>query len=358
MDVAIGVDAHKASLAVAIVDSLGGIRAVREFSNDPNAHRRLLRWVRGFGEARIVGIEGAGSYGAGLARYLIAAGEDVREVSPNLTFSERKRRPARGKTDIDDAVAIARVVVRDRDALTTAERDRLSDDLKALVDHHDQLSRARTQNINRAHKHLVVMYPGYHQRVGKLTTKTGLRQTVALLRGDRSVRADLIRSHIAEIRRFDDQLRASEHNIAKLIEVSGSSLVDEIGIGPFVAATILGEVGNVRRLRSRASFARLNASAPIPASSGQTNRHRLNRGGNRELNRALHVIAINRLRLDPASRDYVARKCAEGKSKKDAVRCLKRRISDVVYRRLMADADHLTLFRVITGARAPLVMRG
>jgi hypothetical protein len=115
--------------------------------------------------------------------------------------------------------------------------------------------------------------------------------------------------------------------------------VQEIGIGPFVAAKIIGEVGNVRRLRSRTSFAMLNGSAPKSASSGQISRHRLNRGGKGQLNMALHVIAINRLRLDPKSRAYVARKCAEGKSKKEAIRCLKRRISDVVYRRLVADVQ-------------------
>ena len=336
MGVVVGIDSHKRTLAVAVVDELGKLRAAREFSNDPRSHKRLLQWAKAFDDDVVIGIEGAGSYGAGLVRYLVATGEEVREVPAHRTFTARKRAPARGKSDPDDALAIARVVLSD-EALPSAARDVAPDELKALVDHHKQLSSARTQAINRIHKELVVLYPGYGDRVPRLTTKSGLAAAVKLVRGDRSVRAELVRFHVSEIRRLDHQLAIIDRSISTRVVESATKLTELQGVGPLVAARILGEVGGRCRLGSKASFAMLTGTAPIPASSGATHRHRLNRGGNRRLNHALHIVAINRMRLDPSTRDYVARKRAEGKSRKEAIRCLKRHLANVVYRQLLLD---------------------
>ena len=335
MGVVVGIDSHKRTLAVAVVDELGKLRAAREFSNDPRSHKRLLQWAKAFDADVVIGIEGAGNYGAGLVRYLVATGEEVREVPAHRTFTERKRVPARGKSDPDDALAIARVVLSD-ETLPSAARDIAADELKVLVDHHKQLSSARTQAINRIHKQLVVLYPGYGDRVPRLTTKSGLAEAVKLLRGDRSVRAELVRFHVSEIRRLDQQLAIIDRSISIRVVESSTKLTELQGVGTLVAARILGEVGG-RRLGSKASFAMLTGTAPIPASSGATHRHRLNRGGNRRLNHALHIVAINRMRLDPSTRDYVARKRAEGKSRKEAIRCLKRHLANVVYRQLQLD---------------------
>lgn len=336
MDVAVGIDAHKDTLAVGVCGALGEVRAVREFANDPRSHRRLLIWVRGFGDRRVIGIEGAGVYGAGLVRHLAGAGEVVREVPAQLTFSERKRRPSQGKSDPCDALAIARAVLVDQ-SLPSAARDALADDLKVLCDHHDQLSRARTKAINRTHKHLTVLYPGYSKRLPRLTTKAGLKAAMRLASGDRSIRAELVRDLIAEIRRLDAQIGRVNARLATKVKDTGTTLTELNGVGKWVAARILGEIGGAERLGTRGGFAMLTGTAPLAASSGRTHRHRLNRGGNRKLNRALHMVAINQLRTDARAKEYIARKQAEGKSGREALRCLKRQLANVVYRQLSAD---------------------
>jgi transposase len=158
-----------------------------------------------------------------------------------------------------------------------------------------------------------------------------------LLRGDRSVRANLIRDRIAEIRRVTKKIADLEKLIATKVKESGTTLTALDGIGFVIAAKILGEVGDTSRIRSKGAFAMLTGTAPLEASSGTTKRHRLNRGGNRQLNYALHMVARSRLRHDPDTRAYVARRQMEGKSDKEAVRCLKRHLSNVVFRQLLID---------------------
>ncbi|MGH2778674.1 MAG: transposase, partial [Actinomycetota bacterium] len=222
--------------------------------------------------------------------------------------------------------------------LSSPKRTESFQDLKLLSDHRDQLVRARTQLINRTHKNLVVSHPGYENRVPKLNSKKNLRITVAMLRSDRSVRADLIRDRIGEIRRLNDKIALVEKQLASKVVYSGTSLTQLHGIGFIAAAKILGEVGDLRRLRSKASFAMLSGTAPLEASSGRTKRHRLNRGGNRQLNYALHMMAIARRRGDSDTKIYMARLGAAGKSNKEAMRCLKRQLSNVVFRQLIAES--------------------
>jgi transposase len=337
MDVAIGIDSHKRSLAAAVLDVLGRVIDAREFSNDERGHISLLKWARTQAPNRVIGIEGAGSYGAGLARLLLQAGEDVREVPAFLTHRERKKSPSKGKSDPADAVAIARVVARG-EGLSSPERCAVFEDLKMLTDHRDQLVRARTRLINRTHKDLVVSHPGYEKRIPKLNSKKNLTAALALLRGNVSVRARLIRERVAEIRRLDSKVAAVEKDIAAKVKESGSTLTELEGIGFVVAAKVLGEVGNPTRIRSQGSFAMLSGTAPLEASSGATKRHRLNRGGNRQLNYALHMMARARLNRDADTKAYVARLRIEGKSDKEAMRCLKRHLSNVVYRQLVIDS--------------------
>ena len=296
----------------------------------------LTEWVIAYGPARVIGIEGSGKYGAGLARHLLARGEQVSEVPAFLSHRERKKHPSRGKSDTQDAVAIARVVTRG-DGLSSPQRSEFATDLKLLSDHRDQLIRARTQLINRTHKDLVFSHPGYEQRIPKLTSKKNLRSAMTMLRGDHSVRADLIRERIGEIRRVTEKIAAVEKQIATRIVASTTTLTKLHGIGFLMAAKILGEVGDPARLRSKASFAMLTGTAPIGASSGKTKRHRLNRRGNRQLNYALHMMAIARRRGDIDTKTYIARLRAEGKSEKEAMRCLKRQLSNLVFRQLLTD---------------------
>jgi transposase len=152
------------------------------------------------------------------------------------------------------------------------------------------------------------------------------------------VQAQLARRRIDALRRLDAEIRQLEREIAQAVQASGSGLPQLVGISHLSAARIIGEVSDVARIASKARIARMNGTAPIPASSGQTQRHRLDRGGNRRLNHALHMMALTQARMDPRARAYVERRCSEGRTKRDAVRALKRHLSDAVYRQLRADA--------------------
>lgn len=336
MGVAIGVDSHKSSLAAAALDEVGRVVGVREFSNDARGHGALLAWSKAQGHERIIGIEGAGSYGAGLVRHLIDVDEKVFEVPAFLTHRERKRNPSKGKSDPSDAVAIARVTARG-EGLSSPRRVEIFVDLKLLSDHRDQVIRARTRLINRTHIDLVVSHPGYEKKIPKLNSKKNQTSALTLLRGDRSVRAQLIRDRVGEIRRLTTKISGIEKQIAVKVRESGTTLTELPGIRFVIAAKILGEVGDPARIRSKGAFAMLTGTAPLEASSGMTKRHRLNRGGNRQLNYALHMMARARLRHDSDSKAYVARRKLEGKSEREATRCLKRHLSNVVFRQLVTD---------------------
>lgn len=336
MEVAIGIDSHKSSLAAAAVDELGRLVSKRQFVNNPHGHEALLKWSTTTGGTRRIGIECSATYGAALAAKFRRAGEDVREVPTTLSAREARRKPSWGKSDPSDALAIARVVARE-DELPVAGRSQASEDLRLLADHRDQLVRARTQAQNRIHKHLVVMSPGYEARVVNVRAKKHLDVLQASLTHDPSTRAGLVRRHIADVKRLSDDIYRVTKEIESKLEELGTSLTSLTGVGPAIAARILGDVGDIRRIRSKAAFAQMTGTAPLPASSGNTTRHRLNRGGNRKLNHALHLIAINRCRLDPETKAYVARRLAEGKTKREVLRCLKRHLASVIFRQLMAD---------------------
>jgi transposase len=336
LDVAIGIDSHKSSLAAAAVDELGRLVSKGQFANNARGHAALLKWSSATEATRRIGIECSATYGAALAARLRAAGEDVREVPTTLSTREARRKPSWGKSDPSDALAIARVVAREDD-LPRAGRSEALEDLKLLADDRDQLVRARTQAQNRIHKHLVVIAPGYEANVVNVSAKKHLDALNARLRNDSSTRARLVRRHIADIKRLSDDIYRVTKEIEEKLGELGTSLTLLTGIGPATAARILGEVGDVRRIRSKAAFAQMAGTAPLPASSGTTTRHRLNRGGNRKLNHALHLIAINRCRLDPETKTYVARRLAEGKTKREVLRCLKRHLASVIFRQLMAD---------------------
>lgn len=334
MDVAIGVDSHKATLEAAALDGVGRPVAKRRFSNDPRGHRQLHTWAVGLGDDRVVGIECSGTYGAALARHLLELEEDVREVPGNLSHAETRSRN-KGKSDAIDAEAVARVVLREQ-ALPKA-KDGTNEDLKLLSDHRDRLIKARTAELSRIHAFMTLQRPGYQNSVGVLKAEKSLGTVMRMIRGDASVRAGLIRDSVAEVRRLNRTIKGVEGRLGDLVDRAGSTLHRAPGIGPMLAARILGEVGDPSQLRSAAGFARLSGVAPIPASSGQVVRFRLDRRGNRVLNRSLHMIAVVRCRIDPATKTYMAKKRSEGKSGREAMRCLKRHIASDVYRRMQAD---------------------
>jgi transposase len=251
-----GVDSHKDTLAACLVAQAGRRLAAASFANTPAGHRQLAAWLDRHGPAVRVGVEGGANLGAGLARFLADCGLDVREVPCALTVRERRRLRRPGKSDPTDALAIARICAREHD-LPPARQAGLAEDLKVLSDYRDELLVARNAEANRVHADLAIICPGYAQVCRRLTAERSLA--------------------------------AAEHLLADLPAVRAQ--VDLVGIGPILAARILGEVGDVARFPDADHFAAANGTAPIPVSSGRTDRHRLNRGGNRRLNRAVHYVA-------------------------------------------------------------------
>jgi transposase len=224
MDIDVGVDSHKSSFCAAVVDDQTRTIATREFANTAKDHRAFLRWVKATGRVRVIGIEGSGNYGAGLARILLGSGIEVVEVPAFLSHRERRRMPAKGKSDVTDAICIARVVARG-EGLAPIRRDPLLVDLKLLCDHRDQLVRARTQAANRTHKLLIAGHPGYEAAIPSLTANKHLRAVMMVVRGDRSVRAEIVREHVAELRRLDRRIAAVTKEIAAKVLESKTSLL-------------------------------------------------------------------------------------------------------------------------------------
>jgi transposase len=332
-----GVDSHKDTLAVAVLDGAGRAVARRQLRNDAAGFAELAALVIEHGCVR-VGIEGSTNFGWPAAMHLGEAGVTVVEVPPLMTSRERRARPGQGKTDPVDAVAIARITARETSLPPVRPMEGLPADLRVLTDYREQLVAERTATANRVHADLGWLRPGYQQQLPRLTHPAHLRAALALLDGDASVRAAVTRKRLDRMIEITGELAGLREQISALVAASGSSLTTIYGIGPFVAARILAEVVDIARYPSRHHFAAANGSAPIPASSGRTVRHRLNRGGNRQLNRALYTIAITEIRADTEGRTYYERKRAEGKTNREALRCLKRRLSDVVYKALRADA--------------------
>jgi transposase len=334
--ITIGVDTHKATLALSSINDVGREIDSITVRNDAAGHRLLRRWATAQGPDRRFGVEGSGSFGAAFAQGLVAAGEIVFEVPATLTDRERRRLRRPGKSDPGDALAIARVVLREG-GLRRVGAPSLTDDLKLLVTARDELVAERTRVANRLHADLLVLAPGYGERIPNLVAARHLATLARLLGRLTSVRAGLARGRLARLRAIDREVAGHETRLAGLIASSGSSLPRLPGVGVVIAAKLLGETGDVRQLRSSAAFAALAGTAPVPASSGETQRHRLNRGGNRQLNRALHFMALVQARTHPPARVYVERRRAEGKTWREAIRCLKRHLADVVYRTMRRD---------------------
>lgn len=334
----IGIDTHKASLAVSAVDELGRQVAGRTIANDPAGHAALLRWAGRLGPERRFGIEGAGSFGFALAQALLAAGEAVVDVPPHFTARERRTLRQRGKSDPGDALAIARLVAREP-ALRAVHAHGSLADLKLLVAARDQLVVEQTRLVNQLHADLLVLSPGYARRLPNLVAARHRQRLGTWLAEQPGVRAELARGRLARLDAVTNDARALERRIGRLVAALGSRLPGLSGLGMLTAAKLLAESGAIGDYRDAAAFAAANGTAPLSASSGQVHRHRLNRGGNRQLNRALHLMALVQARCDPRARSYLARKRAEGRSWQEALRSLKRHLSDVVYRQMLADAQ-------------------
>src|SRR3954452_1494666 len=332
-----GIDTHKDTLAVAVIDQAGRPVVVTAIANTEVGFAALEQLLVEHAVTR-VGIEGSGNYGRGAAVHLVLTGPaEVVEVPPSLTSRERSGRPGAGKTDPVDAVAIARITAREPALPVVRLAVGQPADRRALADYRAQLVAERTALANRTHSELHGLLPGYQATIPRLTAPTFITAAQDLLDGDTSVRPQLTRRRLTRLAQLTTEIRDLTGLITTAIAEVETGLTDLYGVGPVGAATILGEVADIRRYRSRHAFAAANGTAPLPASSGRTTRHRLNRSGNRTLNRVLYTIAITQIRADTEGRAYYLRKRAEGKTSREALRCLKRRLSDVVYKTLQED---------------------
>lgn len=327
----VGIDSHKATLAACAVDEVGQPVGEATFANDPSGFVALERWLTEVGPVERIGLEGSAGYGAAAARHLLARGESAVEVPPQLSHRERLRGRRAGKSDPGDALAIARVTLREPDLPPVRLPDG-SREVQLLVEAREDLVAEATRVRNRLHADLVVLVPGYGASAANLVAARHRQTAGRLLRRLPGVQAELARSRLTRLGRLTREVAELERRIDAL--VADHPLRSLPGAGALVTAKLIGEAGDVRRFRSADAFAMLAGVAPIPASSGQVQRMRLNRGGNRQLNRALYSIAFAQIRTYEPARAYVARKRAEGKSWREAIRSLKRHLARIVFRLL------------------------
>ncbi len=271
-----------------------------------------------------------------LERFLLARGERVVRVAPKLMAGARKSARERGKSDAIDAVAITHAAIREGlDTLPAAQLAGPELDVRLLVDHRERLVAQRTALINDLRWGLHDLWPELEIPPRALTTVRWQHRVAGrLMRAEQTTRVRIARDELRRIRELTRSIDALEQELAVLVAELAPRLLAERGCGVLTAAKLIGEIAGIGRFTSDAKLALLAGSAPIPASSGRTDRHRLDRGGNRQLNCALHRLAISKGRLDPDSAAYLARKQAEGKSRREALRCLKRHLARRVWRLL------------------------
>lgn len=338
MTVIIGVDPHKGSHTAVAID--GDEVALAEFK--VRATRRqldeLLEWAAPF-EKRTWAVESAGGLGYLLSQQLVAAGEAVLDVPATLAARVRVLASGRAnKNDPNDALSVAVAALRAPRLASVEAADHVGV-LRVLAKRNVDLGRARNRTACRLHALLAELVPG---GMSKEINASGAGRMLAGLQPATPVEAarrQVALEHLDDLRRLDEQMKASKRRIAEAVAASGTSLVSLFGVGPIIACMLIGYSGDVRRFSSRDRYATYNGSAPIEMSSGGRITHRLNRRGNRQLNHALHMAAVTQIRHRHSDgRAFYDRKCAEGKTNKEALRALKRRISDAVYRQLLIDA--------------------
>jgi transposase len=333
----IGIDPHKGSHTAVVVDRTESVLDTIRVTADRTQRDRLLAWAARF-EPRTWAVEGATGMGAMLAQQLVAAGEHVVDVPPKL--SSRVRLLERGKidkTDPNDARSAAIVAWRTPALNIVAGLDEHRVVLRLLADRDHQITAHRTRTVCRLHALMCVLIEGGTTRSLTATKAAELLGTVKITSPVIAQRLATCHQLIDEIRTLDRARDDVRERTAAAVIASGTTVTEVFGIGPLMAAVIVGRVGDVRRFPSSGHFARHNGTAPIEASSGPKARHRLNPRGDRQLNHAIHTAALTQIRNDTPGRAYYLRKQAEGKSRKEAMRALKRHISDAVYQRLIAD---------------------
>jgi transposase len=352
--IVIGVDPHKQTHTAAAVDrSTGEVVAQRTVKARERGHGELLLWARALAGERVFALEDCRHVSSSLERFLLARGEQVVRVPPRAMAAARKGERTRGKSDAIDAVAVARAWLREPDlplaSLAGSERE-----IRLLADHREDLVAERTRIQNRLRWHLHDLDPSLEIAAGALDRYSWLDRLEGWLAGQPQARAQVrIASElVGRCRELTRRVNELERELATVLKHEAEELLELVGCGILTAAKLVGEVADVDRFAGESKLAKHTGTAPLPASSGERQRHRLNRSGNRQLNCALHRIAVTQARMHPPARAYLERKQAEGKSHREALRCLKRHLARVVFNTLK-EMERRKMHQTPTPALAP-----
>lgn len=340
MEVVIGVDAHKQTHTFVAADELGRQVASTTLPATSDGHLAALRWAADWPQRRWA-IEDCRHLTRRLERDLIAAGQRVVRVHTQLMAGARQASRQRGKSDPIDALAVARAAWREPD-LPVAQLDGPTRELRLLVDYRDDLVAERTRLQNRLRWHLHELDPELKIKPRGLKLHHVVATVTAFLDGRHELLAEIAREHVERIAQLNARIGELERQITRDVAHIAPALLAIYGCGALTAAKIIGETAGANRFRSKSAYARWNGTAPIPAWTGNATRFRLNRGGNRQVNAALHRIAITQARGPSPGNTYLAKRINNGNTKAEAIRLLRRRLSDVVYRALLSDEHSLT----------------
>jgi len=336
--VILGIDPHKRTHTVVAIDDAGRQRGQKAtVATTTEAHLELVRWADRFGPDRSWAVEDCRHLSRRLEADLIVGGERIVRVPPKLMAHARDAARTYGKSDPIDALAVARAAPREP-ALPVARLDGPSRELRLLVDHREDLVRERTGHINRLRWHLHELDPSWDPTPRSLVRYKQLDVLRARLEALEGMVARIARDLVGRIRDLTVQANALELEIVQRARSLTPSLLELAGVGGLTAAKLVAEVADVRRFRSKDAFARHNGTAPLPVWSANRVRHRLSRTGNRQINAAIHRVAITQMRVHDGAKAYLERRLASGNTKTEALRALKRKLSDVIYRTLLADA--------------------
>jgi transposase len=336
--VVVGIDAHKHTHTAVAVDDAGRELGIKTVRATLEGHLALLGWVAGFGTERRWAVEDCRHLSRNFERDLLAVGEAIVRVPPKLMAHARDAARTYGKSDPIDALAVARASLRHPE-LPMARLDGPARDLRLLVDHREDLVNQRTGMINRLRWHLHDLDPTFEVAARSLDRYVTLDRVDVFLANRDGTVARIAGELVTRCRELTVRVNELQREIASLVEALAPTLLALPGCGPLSAAKIVAETADITRFRSRDAYARHNGTAPLPVWSGNKYRHRLSRVGNRQLNAAIHRIAITQMRINEDARNLMERRMNDGKTKTEALRVLKRRLSDVVYRSLQTDAQ-------------------
>jgi transposase len=336
--VVVGADVHKRTHTFVAVDEAGRELGHKTFDAITSGHRAAVRWARErLGTGLVWAIEDCRHLSARLERDLLSSGQSVVRVPPKMMAEQRRIARTRGKSDPIDALAVARAALREPD-LPIASHDEASRELKLLVDRRDDLVKHRTATINRLLWRVHELEPAWAPKTRSLDLPKHQQILAERLEGVAGIVAELAREELVDVIDLTGRINQLERRIAGLVAKAAPRLLAMPGVGALTAAKLVGEAAGVTRFKSEAAFARHAGIAPIPVWSGNTRgRVRLTRSGNRQLNAAIHRIAVTQIRLNGLGKTYYEKKKAEGMSTPEALRCLKRRLARVVYNHLTAD---------------------